>query len=342
MRIYYIGQLWNGCTTLERMHTLASFGHEIIAFDTTQWTSPQAWDRVFCSLAHRTNWGPNVWNLNRALSSHAQSTGNVDLIWVDKGRWLYPETLDLLKQHLDSPALHYTPDPQLVFNKSRHFVSCIPKYDWVVTTKPFERELYNHLGAEKIFFVLQGFDPRFASYQSLPQDHTAWYSDVSFVGHCESHYAETLKTTYNVAGQLKIWGPGWLNYAKKNDWAKPYVISDGVWGDDYLRALSHTKIGLGFLTKGIPETTTTRSFEIPALGTFLLAERTDDHLALFEEGKEAEFFGSKEEMKDKIQFYLAHEDIRKKIAAAGHQRCLNNNYGSTDQLKKILTAIHHV
>ena len=337
MRILYIGQLWQGGTCLERMKTLQSFGHELISFDMSPWTS--AGNRIFSSLAHRTNWGPNVWDFNKTLLNYSRSLGSVDLIWIDKGRWVYPETLDLLKQRLDCPALHYTPDSQLITNKSRHFDKCIPIYDWVVTTKPFERDMYCNLGCKRVLFALQGYDPRFVAYESRLQEQDIWNSDVCFIGHYELHYAETLKAVAGDTKLLKIWGPGWLRYANKSTWAMPYVCGNGVWGEDYLRALSHAKIGLGFLTKGIPETTTTRSFEIPALGTFLLAERTDDHLALFEEGKEAEFFGSKEEMKDKIRFYLDNEVARKKIAAAGRERCLKSGYASSEQLAKILTEI---
>lgn len=339
MRILYIGPLWEGGTCRQRMIALASLGHKLVPFDTTFWTLPHNWSRIICSLAHRINWGPSVWSFNKALINHSWSVGSIDLIWVDKGVWLYPETLDLLKRRLYCPALHYTPDPALVFHQSRYFERCIPIYDWLVTTKPFELEMYHHLGAKKVLLVLQGFDLKFTTYKAITQENTDWRSDVCFVGHYENHYAETIKAARDKAGLLKIWGPKWPRYAKNNTWARPYVCGNGVWGQNYLHALSYTKIGLGFLSKWIPETTTTRSFEIPALGTFLLAERTDDHLSLFEEGKEAEFFGSHDELKDKLRFYLTHDNVRNKIAAAGKTRCLNSGYANTEQINKILAEV---
>ncbi len=338
MRIYYIGEIWEGGTCRERMHMLRSFGHEIASFDTSPWTT--GGNRVFRLLAHRMNFGPHVWDMNRALVESSRSMGPVDLVWMDKGRWIYPATLDAIREQTRGRLLHYTPDAQLLFHKSRHFKLCISIYDWVVTTKPFERELYMELGANNVLFVLQSFDTRFVEYQPLQQEAASWSSDLCFVGHCEKHYAERLKSASEIVSRLRIWGPGWERYAKHNHWARTYVSGGGIWGDDYLRALAHTKIAIGLLSKWIPETTTTRSFEIPAMGIFLLAEHTDDHLFLFEEGKEAEFFGDDEELKDKIRFYLANDEARKRIAAAGRERCLRSGYSSTDQLANILAKVN--
>ncbi len=338
MRIYYIGELWEGGTCRERMHTLRNLGHEVVSFDTSPWTT--GGNRVFRSLAHRINSGPHVRGMNRALIAHSRSIGSSDLVWVDKGRWIYPETLEAIREQMQGRLLHYTPDAHFDDNRSRHFRQCIPIYDWIVTTKPFELKKYRIYGAHEIVLALQGFDPRFISYRQRPENAALWASDVCFVGHCQAHYAARLKAASEVAGRLRVWGNYWPQYAKRNEWICPYVCGNGAWGEDYLRALANTKIALGLLGKHIPETTTTRSFEIPAMGIFLLAERTDDHLALFEEGKEAEYFGDDEELKEKIRFYLGNDEARKRIAMAGRERCLRSGYSSAEQLSNIMAKVN--
>ena len=79
-----------------------------------------------------------------------------------------------------------------------------------------------------------------------------------------------------------------------------------------------------------------RTFEIPACGGFMLHERSAEALGFFEEGKEAEFFGSEGELKDKIGFYLKNETLRMNIAKAGYQRCLKSGYLYTDRARQIL------
>jgi spore maturation protein CgeB len=120
---------------------------------------------------------------------------------------------------------------------------------------------------------------------------------------------------------------------------KKVYRGDGVYGDDYAKAICASKISIGLLSRKAPDNITTRSLEIPACGTFMLAERTQEHLKYFREGEEAEFFEGEKELLEKCRYYLAHEEVRKRIAAAGRQACLTSGYSYHDRMREMMGEI---
>jgi spore maturation protein CgeB len=115
-----------------------------------------------------------------------------------------------------------------------------------------------------------------------------------------------------------------------------------VYENDYARALTGSNIGLGFLRKACPDQHTTRTFEIPACGSLLLADRTEEHQEFFEEGKEAEFFASCDELLDKVQFYCSNGSARKRVAEGGHRRCIKGTYAYVHRLSAALGALERI
>ncbi len=336
MRIFYVGSLRTGLTSLERMKILNGLGYETVPFDISAFTSSAS--RIVQSVAWRLNAGPVVSKINRVLWREALNLKGIDLIWVDKGVWIYPETFQYLKEATGAQALHYTPDSQILSQRSRHFMASIPLYDLLVTTKEWEVDAYKSAGAKRVFLTYQGYDSRFYPRTVQEPERSQYDSDVCFIGHRQPHYAQRLKALSTIGVKLRIWGDAWPAYANSHPWAKG-LVSPGLWGESYPVALACAKIGLGLLGKHIPETSTTRTFEIPATGTFLLAERTALHQQLFEEGKEAEFFSSDEEMIDKVKFYVAHDKARRRIAAAGRARCERSGYSCVDLFRQILAVL---
>jgi spore maturation protein CgeB len=334
-----IGQLWSGSTCENRKRALEELGCKIIGFDVSPYIYCK--NRFFASMAHRLNIGPSVMALNHDL--HALATRlphDIDLIWVDKGQWLSPQVLLVLKQATGARIAHYTPDAQLVDNQSRQFNAGVPLYDVMFTTKPFEVDLYRRLGARHIFLVRQSYDAsRLFPRELSAAEREAFGADVSFIGHCQPHYANHLKVASKSRARIRVWGPGWRRYSRIHPWVRGIFSGDGVWGEDYAKALNAASIGLCLLSKKIPETTTTRTFEIPGCGAFMLAERTPHHLELFRESVEAEFFSSGEELVEKICFYLEHPKIRLEIAAAGHQRCQSNGDSDVSRMRQILDLV---
>ena len=71
----------------------------------------------------------------------------------------------------------------------------------------------------------------------------------------------------------------------------------------------------------------------------MLAERTTDHLRLFEEGREAAYFASPDELLAKVRHYLANDDERRAIAAAGLERCRTGGYDLDTRARRMLSIV---
>lgn len=334
----YVGTVWEGSTCLTRMRVLQRLGYNVHVFDVTPYL--RRGNRFLRAAQHRLNRGPAVAAFNRDLCEFYTSMGkSMDYVWIDKGRWVAPDTLQHFKRTGQARLIHYTPDPQLDYHQSHLFNHSIPMYDVMFTTKPFEVERYRQLGAN-ICLVNQSYDAEALYPRQLAEaDQAQFCSDVTFIGRYEAHYDRTLRFLRANGVSLKLWGPGWEKRGAQRKGLIDCYQGAGLWGADYGKGLSGAKIGLCLLSKLIPETSTTRSFEIPGSGTFMLAERTAKHCELFEEGKEAEFFSSDEELSSKISYYLKNSEKRETIAKRGYQRCVESRYSNDCVLAKIMDVI---
>ena len=333
-RVLYVGSLQPGSTALHRMRALEQLGLTLTPFDTHPYLI--AGSRVARSIRHRFARGPIVARLNRDLESAAGAL-EIEWVWIDKSVWLFPKTLTALAIP-GRRLIHFAGDPMILFNRTRHFISSIPSFDVHVTTKEYELDAYRRLGARRVIHLLHGYDAElFGPRDVQPGDQARFGSDVCFVGRCEPHYRRLVAAASETGADVGIWG-GW-GKAMWRPSIRGLVRGSGVWCEDYVTTLNATKIGLGLLSKHAADGSTTRSFEIPACGTFLLAERSAEHAQLFEEGKEAEFFDSGDEMKEKISWYLGHEEERRRIAAAGRAKCLRAGYSYLERMRSAIGMI---
>ncbi len=335
--ILYIGNLQRGGTCFDRFLALKRIGLHVMPFDTNKYN--HIGNRITSSLMSRLNWGWPIKRLNNDLVNHCRRLPNLDLIWVDKGQWIKPETLQVMRSRTGAKLVHFTPDAALVYKKSRHFEQSISTYDLLVTTKRFELDLYKQKGARKVVLVKNACDET----RFFPRSDAKHYlSDVCFIGRfeiCRARYLKSLTTAENRM-TIRVNGPLWPRYARFTRWMRHVNFGGPLWGKDYIKALCSAEIGLCFLTKYFPEQSTQRTFEIPFCGVFMLAERTNEHLELFEEGKEAEFFGSVEELIDKTKFYIKHPHVRNRVARLGRKRCIKSNYSLNCMISRLITMVY--
>ena len=164
--------------------------------------------------------------------------------------------------------------------------------------------------------------------------------DVVFAGHYEKD--GRLECLEALAGKhrLNLFGGGWNRASiSEQSTLRSSLPVHVLLGSEYRLALSGAKIALCFLSTLNKDTYTRRNFEIPAMETFMLSQYTEDLAGLYQEGVEAEFFRSKEELLDKTDFYLKNESSRTRIAHAGFERLKRDGHDVTSRMKSFLAQL---
>lgn len=332
LNILYVGPGHQG-TCKSRRLALESLGHSVTPLN------PYDFFRFMPALSFsvyaRILRGPATIRFNRELLKSVKQH-RFDWIWVDKGIFLFPETVSALRSmgcflihHLTDDFLN--PALRLFY---RYYKRALLDYHVHLTSNCFNVRELRDLGVAHAVQTYLGFGEDLCHPGGhLPTFDESLQSEVAFVGfwrpHLDSHIIPLIENGIDV----KIWGSGWRRSSLRRSLAGQATFRQAS-NDEYPRILASTKIALCFLNRESRNTSTGRSFEIPAIGAFMLGERTDEHRSFFEEGKEAEFFDSPEEMIEKTAFYLTHDEARRKIAAAGHRRALISGYSYRDRIKK--------
>ena len=106
-------------------------------------------------------------------------------------------------------------------------------------------------------------------------------------------------------------------------------------GRDVHRVFQSSKINLNITMRGIEGGTPQRIMDIMGAGGFVLTSYSPETAELFEEDKEIVMFKTPEELLEKVDFYLEHEDERELIAQAGHDKVMKS-YTYQQKMEKLL------
>ena len=357
MKILFLGQVGEGQTSRMRMSALRRLGHEVVGVETSALWREAGWAQR--QLQRRLGGGAIAARVNASVIAAAQAF-RPDLVWGEKQEYLTVETLERLRAG-GARLVHFTPDPYFYLDWKRTPLmdAAISRFDALIYCKAYERADYEALGKPLIYMPLGYCDE---VHRPLPSDDPRWACAVGFLGGWEPRREQLLRAVASAVDDLKIWG-GYWDFLRDGRWSlrrqiilgqlaggEPFRIARDerlgrawqggeVYADDYARALTGGRIGVGFLRKVCPDQHTTRTFEIPACGSLLLADRTEEHQSFFEEGREAEFFGTEDELVDKARFYAGNEAARARIAAAGRARCETSGYSYLERLRPVMGEI---
>lgn len=293
-------------------------------------------------LYHIPIYLPDSTAANQKIISSLKSK-KFDMLWIDKGITIYPKTLKLAKKiYPNIKIIGYSPDNMaLRHNQSQQYIESLPYYDYIITNKSYIIKDMKRLGAKNVIFVNNTYEPTFHYPHNISDnDIKRLGGDVGFIGAWEKERCESILYLVNNGIKVRVWGGGkWLKYSNYSPNLK--IEENGLYSEDYCKALRAFKINLCFLRKINFDQQTTRSIEIPACGGFMLAERTNEHIALFEEDKEAAYFSSNEELVEKCKYYLIHNEERINIMKKGYLKTIKADYSNEGMIRSIFKQIYN-
>lgn len=334
MKVLYIGHYDVGSTSRMRgeylKELLPGSVFKAINIDPPLNATP----RILRSVGWRYKRGPLIRNINNHVKNELKNDYSYELVWIDKGVFIDPEIVHQLRKN-SNRLVHFTPDPAFTYHRSKLFYQSIPYYDYCVTTKSFEIESYKALGAKPIFCT-QGFDPKVHK----PYHEAKEKQGVVFIGHKEEEREYIMSQLVEKKVKVTIAGNHWDKFAaKRKGKANLIYKGKGVFGDDYAKELSGALLGLGLLSRWVPELHTTRTFEIPACKTALVTEHNPEIGSVFSDD-EVIYYDDADEAVSKIEHYVQKREKVAAFAENGFRKVTRGGYSYPDILSKILKQVN--
>lgn len=336
--VLFVGDLNQGTRSLMRAEKLKSLCASVVTLSNTPVPFIAGIDKptFLARVLNKLRLPHDETSINDALRKMSRSNGMFDIVWIEKSTMLRPETIRALRNAFPESCLISLSEDDMyaLHNRSRYYEKCLPLFDVVFTTKTYNLEELKKLGARRTEFFLDSYDEELhrplTEYDALEKKDI----DVSFIGTHEAERAATIRWLGTQGIRVVVFGNGWDS--QRAGYPNIEVKNRPVYGGEYVEVINRSKINLGFLRKINRDQVTSRSMEITGAGGFLLAERTTRHTELFEEGVEADFFSSDEELLEKIRMYLNTPETIRRIGIAGRQRCLRSGYGMKEQVIAVL------
>ena len=328
-------------TTRARRDAFLELGHSLECVTGEDFAERKS--RWLGRLSYWTLLTPRSFAFNRAILEAAERT-RAQVVWIEKGTEVFPRTLRALRHDPSRVLVYHNTDDWKAKTRLhrlhwRFLLRGLRLYDLHFTSNLHNVKEFQELGLPSVHHMELAANPVYPEPAPVPEaERRALGAQVGFIGHWEEATERALRRVAEAGLAIKVYGPGW-NRADLSGVLGPAVQGRPVIGLEYMRAILSFDVNVGIVSKWNRNHTASRTFQIPALGAFLLHERNEVVRELFREGVEAEFFGSDEELVEKCRYYCAHPTERARIAEAGRRRCIASGYFETDRVREVLPLL---
>lgn len=243
-----------------------------------------------------------------------------------KGNYITAATLKKLRRD-GIFTVNFYPDRD--FDHSSLPPDALDQFDLVATTKSYQLSwLTKRLGADRVAMIHHGYVPTVHRRRTPAESSPQYLWDVCFIGNASPNKLAWLEPLARRFGDrsMIVAGNGWSKLAAGTALA-PFIFGSPLHGDFFARATEHSRIniavhhGAGGI-EGWADEVSTRTFEIPACGGFMLHIDNEEVRTLFDVTREFDVFSDASQLLDKVRHYLSNDAQRQIIANAGHARAV--------------------
>lgn len=332
------GEFWFGASGAGVAHGLRKLGHSVDQIEILNFL-----------LRSESKAGKVAMRLlrNSAVEAYRQAilkqidTFRPDILLAFKGAFLDPEFLAQVRSR-GVYCVNFFPDFSFVHQDFSE--DWITSYDLFISTKSFHRERLEQLCGPS------GFDIVPHGYSSLVHRKIEGEAgrpaefDLCYMGNADRRKADILGeilTHYRDRPAVVI-GSNWSSFLDLAQFPACRFVGP-LSGDAMVATMQSSRINIAFHFGARDETgwfdrISTRSYEIPACGAFMLHIDSPEIRELYTPGEEMAVFTTPAEAINQIEHYLTHEDERRAIADAGWRRCVPD-YAYDARCVEIMAAI---
>jgi spore maturation protein CgeB len=288
-------------------------------------------------IDHYLNFGLGSIKLNFLLRK--VKVEELDVLLIDNRPFVFSSTLKNFRKR--NPSLKIisviTDDPFGKYNKGwRLLKKTCSLFDLHFVQRSANiNELYKY-GSRKVEICYRSYDSNF--HKRIPNSVKNSQFDVEFVGSYEEERCESIIFLLKNGIRVGVTGDGWEKSQLVSEYPNSY-LGPAIYGVNYIEKLNSISLALHFLRRANRDEQDSRTFEIPACGTPVIAEFSNVHAQLFTENTEMLYFRNNIDLLEKVRILLENPDSAKKMADAALMRSVNSGYSHENRIRKILDQI---
>lgn len=225
-------------------------------------------------------------------------------------------------------------DPWNPAHRAVWHLRALKHYDIVFTPRQSNLSDFRELGCADVRFLPFGYDDDL--FAAPPCAGAVPSHDVLFVGGADRDRAAFMSRMMRSGLHPVLVGGYWDRFTETR------ACGIGLCEQSVVRALTAAAaVNLCLVRRANRDGHVMRSFEIPAIGGFMIAEDTAEHREIFgAEGRCVLYFATPEAAADKARWALANPTARRRMAKAAHDLICAGRHTYRDRLMQMMAAVN--